>query len=976
MPDAPAHPAFTLLNRRYIREIQGEAFHYRHTATGGEVVSVVCADDNKSFGISFRTPPGDSTGVAHILEHCVLCGSRKYPLKEPFKELLKGSLQTFLNAMTYPDKTVYPVASRNLRDFYNLVDVYLDAVFFPRLGESVFRQEGWHWSAASPEAPLSIQGVVYNEMKGNYSSPDSVAAEWAQRTLFPDATYGQDSGGDPRHIPDLSYEAFAEFHRRHYTPAAARAFFWGDDDPGRRLEILDAYFRDAAAAGRSGLAPPAAAQPLLDAPRQERRTYQPTDEEGEAGHFVTLGWLIGDNLDLAGALDLAVLTHLLVGTPASPLRKALIESGLGDDLAGSGFEPHTRPISFSTGLKGVAEEDVPEVERLMLETLERISREGFEPELVEGSLNHLEFSLRENNTGTFPRGLACFLRAATLWNHGGDPLEPLAYEARLAGLRERLAAEPNRFARLTRERLLENSHRVTLVVAPDPEHGAREARAEAERIAAAAQTLGAEGLARVAAETQALAAAQGVPESPEALATIPMLTPADLETRVPGVEKALLEVESTPLIFHPQPTHGIVYLDLGLNLLDVEESDLTLLPLYARALTEMGTLRRDYAALSNRIAMYTGGLDATLFTATHRPTGNLIGRLMLRGKATVGRLPELLDIVTEVLTELDTGRRERFQQMLGEELSDAEDGLVPGGHSVVRSRLAANFSLAEDCTERMDGVDYLRSLREWEKRGGKDFEAARATLDRLHARIAHRAGLVVHATAEPAHEPAIRAALTPFLRRLPAAPPTRSAPWQSVPRRYPEGLTLSTQVQFIGQALSLYPTGYAFHGGALVAARWLRNGWLWDRVRVQGGAYGCLCGFDHRTGVFTTVSYRDPNTVRTLEAYDGCAAFLREVAADSAERQRAIIGAAGDLNPCLLPDAKGYGSFIRHLTGVEDAFRQRIWDEVRGTQESHLRQFADALEAAAGARVVSALGSRARLRELEGRLGPLHLAAC
>src|SRR6202165_459309 len=430
---------FELIREQALAEINSTARYYRHAKTGAELLSLLNSDENKVFGATFGTPPADSTGVAHILEHSVLCGSRKYPIKEPFVELMKRSLNTFLNAMTFPDKTCYPVASQNVQDFYNLIDVYLDAVFFPRLTPQIFQQEGWHYELDAPDAPLIYKGVVFNEMKGNYSSPDSMLRELSQQSLYPDITYGLDSGGDPKHIPDLTYAQLKAFHQRHYHPSNAKLFFYGDDDPDERLRLLDAYL---GAFGPIDVDAKVPLQPRFTAPKRLARTYAAgnADLEARSGDeagteqatketMLTVNWMLDEVVDVEAALALAILDHVLVGTPAAPLYKALIDSGLGEALTGGGLDDGLRPPMFSVGLKGIDPADAEKVELLIADTLGALFEKGIDPLTIEAALNTVEFRLRENNTGAFPRGIVFMLRALESWLHGRDPVRPLAFEA-------------------------------------------------------------------------------------------------------------------------------------------------------------------------------------------------------------------------------------------------------------------------------------------------------------------------------------------------------------------------------------------------------------------------------------------------------------------------------------------------------------------------------------------------------------------
>ncbi|HZW04311.1 MAG TPA: insulinase family protein, partial [Anaerolineaceae bacterium] len=416
---------FELVRDEQIPEINSRVRLFRHTQTGAELLSVENDDENKVFGITFRTPPPDSTGVPHIMEHSVLNGSRKYPVKEPFVELLKGSLNTFLNAMTYPDMTSYPVASQNLQDFYNLIDVYLDAVFYPLISPHTLQQEGWHYELESPDGPMSFKGVVFNEMKGVYSSPDNLLEKHSQEKLFPDTPYGLDSGGDPAHIPDLTYAGFKRFHDLYYHPSNARIFFWGDDDPEQRLAILAEWLQEFERIEVHSEVP---LQPAFDRPRRVQERYDPGEEAEDAKSMLTVNWMLTEAGDPEETIALTVLQHILIGTPASPLRKALIDSGLGEDLAGSGLNTYMRQYAFATGLKGVQPENLERVERLILDTLRQLADDGIDPDTIAAALNTVEFRLREQNTGDYPRGLFSMLNALKAWLYDRDPLAMLAFE--------------------------------------------------------------------------------------------------------------------------------------------------------------------------------------------------------------------------------------------------------------------------------------------------------------------------------------------------------------------------------------------------------------------------------------------------------------------------------------------------------------------------------------------------------------------
>ena len=974
---------FILERQQRIEELSADARIYRHRKTGARLLSLVSPDENKVFGVAFRTPPADSTGAPHILEHSVLCGSRKYPVKEPFVELLKGSLNTFLNALTFPDKTCYPVASANLQDFYNLVDVYLDAVFFPSLTENTLRQEGWHYDVESPDAPLSYKGVVFNEMKGVYSSPDSLLAEYSQRALFPDTCYGLDSGGDPERIPDLTFPQFMDFHRRLYHPANAYAFFSGDDDPEKRLEILDAYFSlfDAATT------PPDSAiglQPSFDAPRRQVRFYasdaagdaedDAPEAAGQAKAMCTVNFGLPevaggpDGPDLA--LALGVLEHALVGLPSSPLRKALVDSGLGEDITGGGLETDLRQLAFSVGLKGMpaatAETSADAVEQLALTTLRQLAEDGLHPDDVRAALNSVEFDLRENNTGSYPRGLALFFEALATWLYDGDPLALLPFEAPLARLKARLAAGEKVFEGLIRTHFLDNPHRVLVILLPDSGLGARRDAAEQERLAAVRAGLGESDMRRLAEETRTLRERQAAPDAPEDLAKIPRLTLADLPRENARIPHERRDVAGAPLFAHDLPTSGVVYLDLGLDLAAVPDELVPLVPILGRALFEMGTRRTSFVDLSRKIAMTTGGLWAQTFVSSVRGHGpeTAAQRLFVRGKATRENLPALAGLVRETLLEADFSDTDRLAKIILETKARREQRLIPAGHSLAATRLKARFGAAQAMNEAMQGLTGLNYARELAGRMETAPEGVRSDLERLLGIILSRRGLLLNITAEG---PAIAEAM-PLLEDLAAGlPDAARAP---APRALPdlpdrEGLCLPAQVNYVAAGGNARLKGQEPGAAAAVAAKFLRAGYLWERVRVQGGAYGASCAYSRISGNLVFASYRDPNLGRTLEAYKGVGPHLTGLRLDPAELEKSIVGAVGDLDHYMLPDAKGFTALARELTGEDEAYRQAAREAVLGATQEDFAAFGRAVDAVLADGPVVIAGGREALEKAD-----------
>jgi Zn-dependent M16 (insulinase) family peptidase len=945
---------FELIKQETIAELNNEARFYRHVQSGAELLSLVNKDENKVFGITFRTPPANSTGVAHIMEHAVLGGSRKYQVKEPFVELLKGSLNTFLNAFTASDWTTYPVASQNLQDFYNLVDVYLDAVFYPLITPHHLDQEGWHYELEELNEPLTYKGVVYNEMKGAFSSPDSLFSRYNQRSLFEDHIYGNESGGDPAEIPNLTYKMFKDFHKDYYHPGNARIVIYGDDDPEERLRLLNAYLKE------FEVRPVDSAIPLakrFSEPKHFTFPYSIDDDSaGDSKGRLQVNWLLPENNNPVLTMALSILSYALVSTPASPLRKALIDSGLGEELTGGGLSNNLREMVFNVGLKGIDCRQSDQVESLILDTLTRLAEEGLEPEMIEAAVNSIEFQLRENNTGRFPRGLSLMLQAMTTWIHDGDPLVMLAYEAPLNSVKERLATDPTYFQELIRQHLLANRHRTTVLLEPDGELAQRLIEEEQARLDAAREGMQESDLQAIVDNTVALRRLQETPDTAEALASIPMLTMADLDKESRVIPITVDKAHSAELIFHDLFTNGIVYLDAGLNLAQLPSKLLPYVNLVGSAFTDMGTMTEDYVKLSQRISTKTGGIWHSTIISTTADRSGATAWLLLRGKATFSQSQALLDIFRDVLLTVKLDDKDRFRQIVLEAKAGEEAGLVNMGHAVVRNRLASALNEAAWVSEKIDGLDYLFFLNELIEKIESDWPAVLTDLEAVRETLVNRRNMFVNVTLDGENYGRVRPQITDFLSVLPAPDSTPVARQASlVPNN--EGLTIPARVNYVAKGANLYDSGYELDGSVSVITNYLGTTWLWEKVRVQGGAYGGFSTFDRYSGLFSYVSYRDPNLTGTLDNYDSTAAFLRNLSLNNEELVKSIIGTIGNLDAYQLPDAKGYTSLIRHLVGVSDESRQMYRDQVLATTGSDFKLFAEALDYVKDSGLVVAMGS-------------------
>lgn len=953
---------FEKVSEEFIGECKSNVVLLKHKKTGAEVMSVSNDDENKVFGIVFRTPPKDSTGIPHILEHSVLCGSRKYPLKEPFVELLKGSLNTFLNAFTYPDRTCYPVASTNAKDFYNLVDVYLDAVFFPKCVEDfqTFQQEGWHYELNDPSEDISYKGVVFNEMKGVYSQPDNILGRIAQQALFPDNTYGVDSGGDPRVIPKLTFEEFKEFHRKYYHPSNARIWFYGDDDPNERLRILSEYLDmfDASSASNESKVHP---QKLFSEPVRIKEKY-PAGESGDLKkkHMVCLNWLLSDKpLDLETELALGFLDHLMLGTPASPLRKILLESGLGDAIIGGGIEDELLQPQFSLGLKGVSEDDIQKVEELIMSTLKKLAEEGFDVDAVEASMNTIEFSLRENNTGSFPRGLSLMLRSVGKWIYDMDPFEPLKYEKPLMDLKSRIAKEGSKavFSPLIEKYILINPHRVTVEMQPDPEKGAQDEAAEKEVLEKFKASLKEEDLAELTRATLELRLKQETPDSPEALKTVPSLSLLDIPKEPIHVPLEIVDINGVQVLQHNLFTNDVLYTEIVFNMSSLKQELLPLVPLFCQSLLEMGTKDLTFVQLNQLIGRKTGGISVYPMTSSVRDKEDPCSHLIVRGKAMAGRAEDLYDLVKLVIQDVQFTDQQRFKQFVSQSRARMENRLRGSGHGIAAARMDAKLNSAGWMSEQMGGLSYLEFLQSLEEKVDQDWGSISRSLEEIRKSLLSKQGCLINVTADKQSLASTEKLISKFIDTLPSATPVLATTWKDRLPLVNEAIVVPTQVNYVGKAANIYETGYKLKGSAYVISKYIGNTWLWDRVRVSGGAYGGFCDFDTHSGVFSFLSYRDPNLLKTLDIYDGTVNFLRELEMDDDTLTKAIIGTIGDVDSYQLPDAKGYSSLLRYLLGITEEERQLRREEILSTSLKDFKEFAEVLEAAKEKGVVVAVAS-------------------
>lgn len=933
------HAGFRITRVTPVPEIRATAYEARHLATGARFLHLHCDDRENLYAITFRTPPPDSTGVAHILEHSTLAGSRHFPVKDAFNELVKSTLNTFINAFTAPDFTCYPICSQVRADFYNLARVYTDLALRPLLKRQTFMREGHHLELTEAGA-LSISGIVYNEMKGAFSVPERVSYSSTLQGLFPDTPYGVESGGTPEDIPKLTHEQFCEFHRRYYSPSNACLFLYGDIPTRDHLEFLAQQLEAFAAIEIDSRVP---LQPRWGQPRTLRAEYPVGEGDPiERRATVNVAWLTAAADDLEERLALEVLHEALIGNAAAPLRRALIDSGLGEDLSPlTGLASWYKQLPFVVGLRGTDEGQADAIEKLALETLERICREGIPRDLLEGAFHQVEFKGLEITRAPLPFPLTLLFRAMGTWLHELDPLVPLTFPTLIASLRERWIADPKLFEGTIRRWMLDNPHRLRAVIAPSRTlAGEREAKLASE-LAARKNAMSEAELAEIRRTMEALTEEQRTPDPPEAVATLPKLQiaeiPREVET-IPTVEQA---IDGVPALEHDLFSNGVAYLDLVFDVADVPEDLQPYLPLLGAAATGMGAAGAGYAAFASRKALALGELAADLDAGERLADGAPVQRFVLRARALRRNIPEMIAIVRDILIAGDLDDHDRLEDILAEERNQLRASIAPNGHAIARLTAAARLSLASWRNEQWFGVSQVRFLNGQAGTYGEKGEALRARLAELRQRVLTRGRMLLNLTGDAACVMEMQDALRGLVAALPAGGEVSRVTGAAVPPGAPRGVAIPGEVCYVARVLPV-PRHNAPEAPALwVLSNYLRTGHLYKKIRVEGGAYGGLCLYDTLKGQLGMMSYRDPNLERTLEVYDATVdAFLAERLEPDAMRT-AIVGAVGRLDRPMDPAEKGYEAMRRRMIGLTDDDRRRFRAGVLATTAEQLRACAD-----------------------------------
>lgn len=955
---------YEILDEHRVEDVQSDGFILRHKKSGARIAILSNNDDNKVFYIGFRTPPEDETGVPHIIEHTTLCGSKKFPVKDPFIELAKGSLNTFLNAMTYPDKTVYPVASCNDQDFKNLMDVYLDAVFNPNITkyEEIFKQEGWHYELTGKDDELKINGVAYNEMKGAYSSPDEVLSSQIYRSLFPDNTYSKDSGGNPEYIPKLTYEAYLDFYHKYYHPSNSYIYLYGDMDVVERLEWLDKEYLSLY--DYKKVNSEINKQPAFDEIKNVEAEYSITmDDSQENKTYLSYNRVVGDSLDemLYQAFD--VLDYALVSSPGAPVKQALIDAGIGDDVYGSYDAGILQPV-FSFVAKNANASQADEFENIIENTLKEVVKTGINKEALLAGINSSEFKFREADFGQFPKGLLFGLNCLDSWLF--DDMKPFIHlECLDTFAKLRRAVDTDYFEKLIQEYLLDNTHGSSVTVKPKRGLGNEREEALAKELSDYKASLSDEEIDKLIEETEHLKKYQEEPSSDEDLRKLPMLTRADMKKEAmpfSNIEDTLSDVK---VVRHDIESNGIDYISFLFDAGDFAQSELGYLGFFTNALGLVSTENYSYTDLANATNIYTGGISTG--TASHpdiKDRNNFVFKFEVKLKVLEKNLDKALELMEQMLLSSDFTDTKRLGELVAQIKARLQANLSSSGHLVAAMRSMSSFSRYALYQDELKGVAFYRSICRIEKELSESPKSVSDKLAAIAKKLFARNRMLISFTgnneAYGNAKPSLEKVITGF-DKMSAVGNQAEVHFNTAKEAFID----ASQIQYVAKTGDFICEGYEYTGALRLLRIILSYDYLWINVRVKGGAYGCMNTF-LRSGESYFVSYRDPNLSDTLDVYDRIPEYIKSFSPDERDMTKYIIGTFSALDTPMNPEAKGSRSMSAYLEGISYEQIQKERNEILNAQPEDIRRLADLVEAVLKKDSICVIGNENMIKESAG----------
>lgn len=951
------YSGFTLLSHSFIQEINSDVYLFEHAVLKCPLLAIKNEDSNKTFSAAFNTIPQDSTGVAHILEHSVLMGSKKYPVKDVFGEINKGGLTTFLNAMTGADITYYPFATRNLKEYFNIMDVYCDVVFNPLLERSTFEQEGWHFHQESTGSPLQFQGVVYNEMKGAFSDPVRYLFHHIYAGLMPGSTYAHESGGDPKNIPDLSYEEFCTFHRNHYHPSNGLFFVYGDAPLEDELEFLQNGFLATydAAVPRAEIAE----GKIPTAPVAITDRYAVDSADTSDKTFLAVGTNVSTVTKREENTAFQIIANILFNSDGSPLKNTIMSARLCKDFGGLYLSTSSYRTLMITYLIGSEEEHREEFLRVYKDSLEQMVEQGLDHNLVLSELNKYEFSFREESSKA-QRGLDLIGKAMTGLKYGTDPIGYLQSEELVKSLRHK-ALNEGYFEALIKKYLLNNPATVTVTLVPDPEKQMQSQAEEQKRLSDYdKQVTDAQKETRIA-RTQELMKLQQEANNVETLNLLPQLSISDLSATVDIHTTIPTQMFGQEVLVSELPTNHISYIDIGFNLTTVPPELLPFMDLFGTIVTEIGTERLGFQEFAKEIATCTGGFSHSLSSYTNRvKTGLTQPMLWFHLKCLPDFQERALHLLAEIFSSLSLTDKKRIRDIVGREFAWAEHSVQSEGYSLPATRVFAQLSLAGHYNELFNGVTAYQALKDLVLNYDLKEEEFLAALSTISGLVLNSHNLLIGTTADTAelsHFEKIGSCLVDSLGK--ESLPAYTLPKAQFPRH--EAFITGAEVVFVVQGGNLLKDGEGYNGHFEVLKTYLSRDYLWNTVRQMGGAYGCFIQFGQISGNLAFVSYRDPQVKKTYDAYNDVPGIISNLELPTKIMEQLIVGTYGNFDPLQSVAAKGASARNNYLNGIDSDYRKKRLKEIITTTPADLRSFADAFAEMTPNSIRSIIGNRQKI---------------
>lgn len=945
---------FILQRELALPSIESVGYLYEHQKTKARVIFLKNSEQNRVFSITFRTPPEKSNGVAHIIEHSVLNGSRKYPIKDPFIQLNKSSLNTFLNAMTSPDKTMYPVASCNLKDFHNLMDVYLDAVFYPNIyhNSKIFEQEGWHYELLNKEDPITIKGVVYNEMKGAFSTPEQLLNRNIQTALFPNHPYGEDSGGVPEEIPNLSYEEFIGFHKKHYHPSNSYIYFYGnvdmEDELSRLQEYLDAFEYQ---------------EPNTDLPKvepwnepREHQLFYPVmdDSDLEDKSYFSLNYCLGE-LSMQDKKLMSILEYILLDAPGALLKEKLLEKNLGEDVYGF-YDNGIRDNTFSVTAKNISSDRKDEFYQEVLQTLREIAETGIDSKKVQAAIGVYEFLTREADFGSMPKGIVFLFQVIENWVYDQDPFEFFDYDKWFTWLRS--ASEKGALEEAILKFLVENKHRVIISMNPSLTLNKEKDEALTEKLAEYKAALSEQELEDLIQHNEELLAYQSEPDSKEDIAKIPTLELSDIVTEKPEIPVVSEYQHGVRLLFNPSNTSGIVYMRAFFESNWVDEYQIPIVSLLCSYLTSVSSEKYHYSELADEINLYTGGISSRLVCYNYKDNSDHFRfGLEIRGKSFANLFSKKLELIVEILKAPKYEELKRLGDLINETASQMQMSLVSGGHMSACTRALSYFSKQAYYDELSSGISFYEFIKHWKNASQEELKDLAYSMKKLLAEMIRNAKITIALTYSHADEDAVKADILSFIKKYQSEGEFIPPQERKVLGNQKEGFITTGNVNYVIQVMNFKRFGYNYHGSFAVANHLLNTEFLWNKVRVEGGAYGGMSAI-RRTGDMVLMSYRDPNLAETYRVYQNVPQYFADLNADEEDIKKAIIGTISNLDTPLTPSMENAKVMAMHFSELTHAEETQTRQEILNCSLEDIRKMSKLYEQVLTTDYICTVGSK------------------